>query len=896
MKIEFYLRFRTKYGQALFVTGNLSALGNNDAANAFPLRFLNEEFWYGSIELDETEVNALHYHYLFQNEYGETIKEGEKHRIIDFRKTAADLVLVDSWNDESFFENALYTTPFREVFLKDSKKPKPKKDEEYTHVFKVKAPQIQVSEAVCLLGNTPELGAWNLEAPLLLTKKGDWWTIETNLQNENLPVSYKYGVVDAESGAFIRFELGDDRFLFSDDIENKKTIVHDAFIRLPNTTWKGAGIAIPVFSLRTANSFGIGEFTDIKPLADWAKQTGLKLIQLLPINDTSATFTWKDSYPYAAISAFALHPIYINLSKVAGKKFTQTIKSIAKKQKQLNSLPEIDYDQVIDFKLNILRELYEMDGREFLQEKDYQDFFEDNKNWLVPYAAFCFFRDKFGTSDFSKWKVASVYNEAEVAKLTSPKSKSYKQIAFFYFVQYHLHMQLKEAVDYAHKKGLAIKGDIPIGIYRYGADAWTAPELYNMDMQAGAPPDDFAVKGQNWGFPTYNWQKMEEDHFEWWKQRFHQMSNYFDAFRIDHILGFFRIWSIPTHSVEGIMGRFIPALPVSVYEFGERGIWFDYDRFCKPFIIDAILYQTFDGQAQYVKETFLEPNNRGGYDLRPEFDTQRKVEEYFAAQKAADENDQIKQGLFDLISNVLLFEESGSEQQNFHFRISMENTSSFQYLDESTKWKVKELYVNYFYRRQDGFWKQEAMKKLPALKEATNMLICGEDLGMVPHSVPDVMKQLSILSLEVQRMPKDPNLQFFHPKDAPYLSVVTPSTHDMSTIRGWWEEDRGKTQQFFNGILGEHGEAPYFCEPWVNRAIVLQHLYSPAMWAIFQLQDILGMSETLRRQNPHEERINLPANPTHYWNYRMHMPLEQLCKEKEFNDELKDYITNSGRS
>ena len=896
MKIEFYLRFRTSYGQSLFVMGNLAALGNKDVKSALPLRFLNDEFWYGSIEVESTEVNAFHYHYLFQNEFGELITEGEKHRTIDFKKTTTDLVLIDSWNDESFFENAFYTAPFTEVFLKDSKKTKPKKEEGYTHLFKVKAPLVQSGQAVCLLGNATELNAWNIEAPLVMTKKGDWWTLEVNLANESLPISYKYGIVDTESHASVQFESGDNRFLFSDDLENKKTIVHDGFVRLPNAVWKGAGIAIPVFSLRTANSFGIGEFTDIKPLADWAKQVGLKLIQLLPINDTSATFTWKDSYPYAAISAFALHPIYINLSKVAGKKFMQTVKSLTKKQKQLNALPEIDYDQVINFKLSVLRELYDMDAQEFLGEKSYQDFFEDNKNWLVPYAAFCFFRDKFGTSDFSKWKTASVYNEAEVLKLTSPRSKSFKHISFFYFVQYHLHLQLKEAVDYAHKKGLGIKGDIPIGIYRYGADAWTAPELYNMNLQAGAPPDDFAVKGQNWGFPTYNWNKMEENHFEWWKQRFHQMSNYFDAFRIDHILGFFRIWSIPTDSVEGIMGRFIPALPVSVYEFGERGIWFDYHRFCKPFINDAILYQLFDGEAQHVKENFLQANERGGYDLLEEFNTQRKVENHFTKQKQEGNNELIKQGLFDLISNVLLFEEEGSEQQNFHFRISMENTSSFQQLDEGTKWKVRELYINYFYRRQDGFWKGEALKKLPALKEATNMLICGEDLGMVPHSVPDVMKQLGILSLEVQRMPKDTNISFFHPKDAPYLSVVTPSTHDMSTIRGWWEEDREKTQQFFNTILGEYGSAPYFCEPWVNRAIILQHLYSPAMLAIFQLQDLLGMSDTLRRQNPQDERINLPANPTHYWNYRMHIPLEQLCKETSFNDELKDYITNSGRS
>jgi 4-alpha-glucanotransferase len=896
MKIEFYLRFKTQYGQAVFVSGNLISLGSNDPGKAFPLQYLNDEFWYGSIEVEPSETNSLHYRYIFTNLNGEVIVEGERHRSIDFRKNTGDLLLIDSWNDESFFENAFYTAPFQEVFLKDKGKGKAKKEENYTHLFKVKAPLLQPSEAVCLLGNTAAFGAWDTTAPLLLTKKGAWWTLPLHLTNTALPASYKYGVVNAETGEFLRFETGDNRVLFSNDIVNKKTIVHDAFVRLPNTTWKGAGVAIPVFSLRTQNSFGIGEFLDIKLLADWAKEAGLKLIQLLPVNDTSATFTWKDSYPYAAISAFALHPIYINLQKVAGKKGLQKVKSLTNTQKALNALPEVEYDEVIRIKLDVLRELYAADEMAFLQETSFLEFFDDNKTWLVPYAAFCYYRDKYKTADFSQWKTGQVYNEAEVAKLTGAKSKSYKQIAFFYFVQYHLHLQLKEAVDYAHKKGLAIKGDIPIGIYRNGADAWTAPELYNMHMQAGAPPDDFAVKGQNWGFPTYNWQKMEENHFEWWKQRFHQMSNYFDAFRIDHILGFFRIWSIPTDSVEGIMGRFIPALPVTVHEFGERGIWFDYDRFCKPFIIDAILYQRFDGLTQYVKETFLDTNDRGGYDLKEEYNTQRKVQAYFAGQPQTNDNETLKSGLFDLISNVLLFEEEGTGRQAFHFRISMEDTSSFRYLDEGSKHKLKELYVDYFFRRQDEFWKGEAMKKLPALKEATNMLICGEDLGMVPHSVPEVMHRLSILSLEVQRMPKDPAIEFFHPRNAPYLSVVTPSTHDMSTIRGWWEEDRERTQRFFNHLMGEWGPAPYYCEPWVNRAIVLQHLYSPAMWSIFQLQDILGMSGALRRENPAEERINLPANPQYYWNYRMHLSLEQLLDEAEFNNELKDYITNSGRA
>lgn len=896
MKIDFYLRFHTQFGQKLAITGNLPALGNEQQEKALPMSFLSDELWQASIEIDPSEIDTLHYRYIFINEKGESKKEAEKERFIDIKKADHDLLLVDTWNDASLFENSFYTAPFKEVFFKDSKKTKSKKGEHYTHQFKIKAPLLSSNEVVCLLGSSETLQQWNTAAPLLLTKKGNWWTINLNIPASEFAMSYKYGIYNSKKEEFIQFEDSDNRVLHNDGSVNKKTIVHDGFLRLPVNKWKGAGVAIPVFSLRTNNSFGIGEFNDIKLLVDWADEVGLKLIQLLPINDTSATHSWKDSYPYAAISAFALHPIYVNLQKVAGKKNASVIKSLGRKQKQLNQLFEIDYEQVIHFKINVLKELFDLDKMDFLKEEDFKEFFEDNQDWLMPYAAFCFLRDKYGTSDFSKWKTNSVYSADEIEKLCKAGTKSFKEIAFHLFVQYHLHLQLKEAADYAHKKGIAFKGDIPIGIYRYGCDAWTAPELYNMNMQAGAPPDDFAVKGQNWGFPTYNWKKMEEDHFEWWKQRFHQMSNYFDAFRIDHILGFFRIWSIPTNAVEGILGRFIPALPVHVNEFGERGIWFDYDRYCKPYIVDGIIHQAFNSHSDFVKENFLQRNARGGYDLKEEFNTQKKVEEYFALQDESEDNNRIKQGLFDLISNVILFEEENANRQHFHFRISIESTSSFQHLDEATRYKLRELYVNYFYRRQDEFWKHEAMKKLPALKDATEMLICGEDLGMVPHSVPEVMQALGILSLEIQRMPKNPNIEFFHPKDAPYLSVVTPSSHDMSTIRGWWEEDREKTQRFFNNILQEQGSAPYFCEPWINRAIVLQHLYSPAMWSVFQLQDLLGMNERLRRENPQEERINVPANPNHYWNYRVHIGLEQLIKEKEFNAELKDYISNSGRS
>jgi 4-alpha-glucanotransferase len=898
MKLHFYLRFHTKFGQTIWITGNTDELGNNDPASAFPLEYLNEEFWSGIIDIRKKDLQkCINYRYFLKNEDGEIIYEWGQDREIDLPKKGVDEIrLYDTWNHAGEYENVFYSDAFRNVLLKPRQtKGKADNDKNFTHVFCVKAPLLEKYEVVCLLGSGKRLGDWSEEKPVLLGKKGEWWKTNLNLDDESFPLAYKYGVYNTAEKKFVRYEEGNNRLLYSDASKKKLTVIHDGFVHLPNNTWKGAGIAVPVFSLRTKNSFGVGEFTDIKLLVDWAKATGMRMIQLLPVNNTMASFTWMDSYPYSAISAFALHPLYINLAKVAGREYASQLGPLKSKQKELNDSPVVDYEEVMKYKFSVLKELYGVMGAACLESVEFNEFFEQNRHWLEPYAAFCYLRDKYGTARFDEWKTNSTYNKTEIDRLVSPNSPFYKQVSFYYFNQFHLHSQLKEAVEYAHKKGIVLKGDIPIGISRYSCDAWVAPGMYNMCLQAGAPPDDFTAVGQNWGFPTYNWKRMQEDGFAWWKQRFEQMNNYFDAFRIDHILGFFRIWSIPANAVQGIMGHFVPCLPVHINEFGEKGIWFDYQRYCRPYITDRVLDEIFGEQSSLIKDEFLEPNKFDGYDLLPEFETQVQVEAHFEMEEKTPENEKLKLGLFDLISNVIFFEEKESDGQSFHFRISMEKTSSFRDLDPGLQEKLKALYVNYFYRRQDDFWFREAMHKLPKLKDATSMLVCGEDLGMVPHCVPDVMNQLGILSLEIQRMPKDPSKEFFHPNDAPYLSVITPSTHDMSTVRGWWEENREKTQHFYNHVLGQWGDAPFYCESWINRAIVLQHLYSPAMWSIFQLQDILGMSEILRRGNPHEERINNPANPKHYWQYRMHIPLEQLLKEKEFNEELKDYVANSGR-
>ncbi len=891
--IEFKLRFHTQFGQSLYLTGDAEVLGNSDMDKAIPLKYLDDQHWGVKINLTVKEKAPLNYHYVLKQQDGSFDYDWGTKTIDLTLFKAGNVTIIDSWNHAGYFENAFYTEPFKKVLLPNASFSNRKNSKTFSHRFVVKAPLLQKDEVVCLLGNGTTLGNWNIETPVLLNKKTeeDSWSVNLDLTKHNYIIEYKYGVYNIAEKKFVRYEKGENRFVQL-AAEGQQLSVNDGFVVLPNDTWKGAGIAIPVFSLRTERSFGVGEFTDIKLLVDWVKQTGFKMIQLLPVNDTSATHSWKDSYPYAAISAFALHPMYLDLAKLADSKNQKLLQKLEKKRKELNASSTVDYDEVVKAKWNFIEQVYPLQKSATFKDPSFKSFFNDNEHWLVPYAVFCYLKDEYGTSDFNQWPDHNTYNAAAISALAAEGSVAHDKINIHFFVQYHLHLQLTEASAYAHTNGVILKGDIPIGVYRFGADAWQQPELYHLDVQAGAPPDDFAVKGQNWSFPTYNWEKMKQDGFKWWKDRFTQMRYYFDAFRIDHILGFFRIWSIPLDAVEGIMGRFVPAVPVDVKEFSERNIYFEYLRYCRPFINDQALKEKFGEQAGEVKEKFLMYDGFDHFVMKDEFDTQRKVEQYFAGK----DDQQLKEGLFDLISNVILFEEEGSGGTRFHFRFAMEDTLSFKYLDAHTQYQLKQLYVNYFFERQDHHWEIEAMQKLPGLKRATNMLVCGEDLGLVPHCVPNVMKQLGILSLEIQRMPKAVKKQFFNPADAPYLSVVTPSTHDMSTVRSWWEEDRASTQQFYNNELRQPGDAPYYCEPWISKAIILQHMYSPAMWSIFQMQDLLGISGELRREDPSEERINLPSNPQHYWNYRMHITLEELLKAAEFNAELKEYLQSSGRN
>jgi len=887
MTITFRLRFRTQPGQSLWLAGDAPL-----PSHPVPMHYVDSEHWEVAIPLpDEAARSAVSYSYTLALADGTRSTDwGRDRRIVPAAFSGNQLLVLDSWNHAGYIENVFYTEPFKKVLLAGNYTPvKTAVVQNPTHTFRVKAPLIRKNQAICLLGDGPVLGDWHTQNPIMLgrEREDDYFSVSLDLGSKAAPLAYKYGVFDLGTNAFVRYEEGENRLLRDAASPNRHVVINDGFARLPVEPWRGAGVAIPVFSLRSEKSLGAGEFADLKLLADWGKKVGLKLIQLLPVNDTSATGTWKDSYPYAAISAFALHPLYLNLEAVASAKNKKLLADLVPERERLNALDAVDYEAVMKAKMQFLRKIFPSQKASTFRTKEYKKFYSENEHWLLPYAAFCHLRDKFGTADFNQWPEHRKFDAQEIAALATDN----EDIAFHCFVQYHLHAQLTDAAEYIHAAGMILKGDIAIGVYRHGVDAWQAPELYHMNLQAGAPPDPFSAKGQNWGFPTYNWQRMAADGFAWWKQRFAQMGHYFDAFRIDHILGFFRIWSSPEHAVEGILGYFVPALPLVPEEFAARGIVLDRERFLKPYITDAVLTEIFGDRAEGVRQQFLNATGGGQYSLKPEFSTQRQVENYFASRPANEADEKLKIGLFDLISNVILLEAEGK----LHFRFFMDQTASFRNLPADTQAKLRDLYVDYFFRRQDDFWMREAMQKLPALKRVTDMLICGEDLGLVPSCVPVVMKDLGFLSLEIQRMPKAMGVSFSRPADAPYLSVVTPGTHDMNTIRGWWEEDRNLTQQFFNHELGMPGEAPKAADPGIVQQVIRQHLASPAMWSIFQWQDFVGMDGSLRRDQIGAERINIPAYPNYYWRYRIHLTLESMLEADAFNAQLKEMVAAAGR-
>ncbi|MBW3129146.1 4-alpha-glucanotransferase [Hymenobacter profundi] len=909
MILRFSIPYFTAWGQRLVVCGSEPSLGNWNLDQALNLHFDPAVgTWSQEITLPDTASGTVSYKYMLLNQQDGTQEwEWGPNRTIDYQQGQYQRVLLhDFWRAPAEPENELFTAAFTEALMR---RPTPAPADAATEGvtgntavrFQLAAPRVPSGCQVCVLGSDAALGAWDAKQALVLSD-ADYptWHADVTLAQPDRIALYKYGIWDPATQTMVQLETGEDRVLPPSEQEYTLRVRADENFRYTTGHWRGAGVALPVFALRSQQGLGVGEFPDLKLLMDWAVRTNLQLVQVLPINDTTATHTWVDSYPYAAISVFALHPQYLNLDAVAELQDPADRAELDRLREELNAKDFVDYEPVMNAKWAFIRKLYQQEKKQFLSDPAFKAFLQEQRSWLVPYAAFSALRDRFGTADFQQWP-QEFRAPHDLEALTAQTQPDFDEFGVHFFTQFHLDKQLLDAVNYGRERGVVLKGDLPIGIYRHSVDAWTQPELYHMDRQAGAPPDDFSTTGQNWRFPTYNWERMAEDDYAWWKQRMGHLARYFDALRIDHILGFFRIWEMPGNSVEGLLGHFAPALPLHRDEIERRLGWFDYGRLCMPYIRWHMLQDIFHDQAQAVYDEYMDDAGYGAIQLKPHVASQRQIEAYVDEKIArephsADHYKWLRTGLYQLVNEVL-FLPAGNDY--YHPRITLNKTYSFRELDgdEARRRLYDDIYINFFYGRNEEFWREQGLIKLPPVRYATNMLICGEDLGMVPASVPGVMKQLGILGLNIQRMPSDPKVEFGHPDAAPYLSVVSPGSHDMSTLRGWWEEDRQKTQHFFENTLGHWGEqAPYYCEPWVAREIVAQHLHSPAMWAIFPLQDLLALSADLRRENPQDEQINVPANPQHFWKYRLHLDLEDLNRATNFNHELQTLIAVRGRA
>lgn len=885
MKLYFSVDYHTVWGQVVCVNGSLPEL------HEIEMQYADNGRWEAEVDVPDN-VEVFTYSYCVRSNNKSVIHEWGRPRTFTANEKTVIYHLHDQWMgmpyDSSFFSSA-FTKAF---FVHEQPKEESSKSYVSALTLKVFAPEITPGKALAVVGNQTVIGNWNIEKSRVLSSAHfPEWEITLDLSKCKSPFEYKFVVVDAKQMKALQWENGDNRQIDLLPKKGEHIIVTNGVFRGNSPSWRAAGVAIPVFSLRTEHSFGIGDFGDLKKMIDWAAKTGQRVVQVLPVNDTTMTHTWTDSYPYNANSIFALHPLYLDVNVFAPFKTDKANKRFETLQKQLNALYEVDYEAVSAAKWEFYSIAYKEKGKQVFETNDYKQFFEDNNEWLVPYAAFCYLRDTYKTVDFHQWGEYAVYDREKIESLCDLHGKHYDAIAIYYFLQYFLDKQLSEASHYARTKGVVLKGDLAIGISPNSADAWTDPHLFNLDAQTGAPPDDFSFTGQNWGFPTYNWDRMRADGFRWWRRRFTKMADYFDAYRIDHLLGFFRIWEIPMNAVQGLLGHFSPALPMSHEELQANGFWVDENYHLKPYIRSYQLYEMFGDSTEKVIQQFLNDKGNGVFELKPEFDTQRKIEHFFN-ETNGDVN--IRDGLYALVADVL-FVRDKKEPDKFHPRITAQYTYSFRALSDSDKYTFNRIYDHFYYQRHNYFWSEQALQKLPDLIASTDMLVCAEDLGMIPACVPYVMHQLQMLSLEIQRMPKDPTLTFADTRNYPYLSVCTTSTHDMSTLRGWWEEDGVVRQRYYNEVLGQWGEAPFYAEPWICKAILRNHLWAPSMLAIFPLQDWLSLDGTLRRIHPQEERINVPSNPRHYWRYRMHLTLEQLLESDTLNDQIRTMIFETGR-
>lgn len=632
------------------------------------------------------------------------------------------------------------------------------------------------------------------------------------------------------------------------------------------------GIAIPVSAIRTEKSCGVGEFADLKEFALFCCKVDIRLIQILPVNDTGF-----DPTPYSAQTSLGLNPIYLRLTEITGHEMF--LNEIQNFQKNYNSLNRLSYKDCYTFKQEILKKIFLKNQEQIFQDEEIKKFLKENL-WLYPYAVYKFLKE---SHEQKPWWDFPVLQNPTLQEIEYFYYQNEKNCLFYVWQQYIADIQLKDAVNFCEKNGIMLKGDIPILMNEDSADVWAFRKFFNLNYRVGAPPDMFSPEGQNWGFPAYRWDELKKENFSWWKERIKKADSYFHAFRIDHVLGFFRIWQIPKEEYSGLLGFFSPASYIHHTELKNLG--FDEGRIVwlsEPHLPGGEMRMRFgDFWLDIVKKYLVQLPNEDLY----KFAESIKGEKNLAQNEP---NPEVRNFLISWWRQKALLQ----VQESYFFPAwKRKEVFSYHSLSFEEKQKLEDL-IEFHRKESEKIWEENALELLSFMKEGHEMLICAEDLGDLPECTPKVLEKLKILSLKVERWYRDyknPQEPFIPTSEYPKLAVATSSVHDSSPLRLWWlKEASTQDKEAYYKHLGLSDQPKEYLSPDLVEKILQNLSASPALLFIVPIQDLLAMDEEFQQIPPEEERINIPGtlNETN-WTYRMPVNVSDLLQKDELLQKIK---------
>ncbi|MCQ2576422.1 MAG: 4-alpha-glucanotransferase [Treponema sp.] len=667
----------------------------------------------------------------------------------------------------------------------------------------------------------------------------------------------------------------------------------------PLSLEKLTGVVVPLGAIYTKENSIIGEFADLIPFSEFCKKANIKIIQLLPVNDTGT-----QSSPYSGLSAFALHPIYIRLNEVPGftelyetnQKFKKDYTAFVKAHKYTN---RYDYDEILNSKNYFLREIYNASetGTSGKASDELKKFIKANP-WVTTYSVYKNLKWKYMQASWKSWDKADQKKSAEEITALWNDKKLAKEHLFYVWTQFIAAQQFEAAVKAVHQQGILLKGDMPILMNEDSCDAWAYPQYFNQDLRAGSPADGENPTGQNWGFPTYNWKNLKADNYCWWIDRLKSAEKYYDAYRLDHILGFFRIWAIPSGDCNALNGHTEPYAFIKKDELYELG--FDDDRIrwlSQPHVPTSVIEDvTWNHEvAHNILETLCD---RIGNEELWLFNKKVTGSQYiwdcdlssFVDDSAAY---RIKDALVNYWSNRTLLEVA---KNKFVPMWTYNKSTSWGTLNAQEITQLTEMFDK-LNKKNEKLWAKQADEIFTAICSSVKMKACGEDLGVGIACVPEVMEKHNILGLRVIRWSRkwseegQPYVPF---EDYTPLSVATTSVHDSSTIRQWFEAEpelpflKSKETVSAESTKEAIKEELTFT-PEIACTIMKECGKSASMWYISPLQDFLYINKKYWLENSDDERINVPGTVNKFnWTYRLPVSLEDLNKDKKLIEQIKD--------